>query len=116
MATITATSMAGQGDRAVTWTTLTASDTFTYNSGRSPVLILRNATGGPLTVNIDGDGATTKAVAGLGADVDVSGGFDTSAIADGTTRAIPLTTISAYLSGTIAVTGGTGITAALLEF
>lgn len=116
MATITATSMTGQGDRAVTWTTLTASDTFTYNSGRSPVLILRNDTGGALTVTIDGAGSTTKAVAGLGADVDVSGGFATAEIANGATRAIPLNTISAYLAGAIAVTGGTDIEAALLEF
>lgn len=116
MGTIAATSMTGSGDRELTWTTLTSSDTFTYNSARNPVLILRNDTGGALTVNIDGAGATTLSVAGLGNAVDVSGGFDTAEIANGETYAIPLDTISVYLAGTIAVTGGTNIEAALLEF
>lgn len=115
MATIAATSMTGTGAREITVTTMTSSDTFTYNAGKDPVLVLNNASGGPLTVTIDGDGGTTKAVAGIGA-VDVSSGYATAEIADGEVYAIPLNTISAFLQGTIAVTGGTGISASLLEF
>ena len=115
MATIAATSMTGSGARELTETTMTSSDTFTYNSGKDATLILRNATGGALTPNFDGDGGTTKAVAGIGS-VDVSSGLTLGSIAAGEVWAIPLDTISAYLQGTITVTGGTGIVAVLLEY
>lgn len=115
MATIVATSMQGTGARTVTRTTLTASDTFTYNADRNPVLELDNVTAGPLTVIIDGAGSSTVPVAGVGP-VDVSGGYSTGAIAAGAKVAIPLNSISAYLRGVIAVTGGSGISASLLEF
>ncbi|MFW1676451.1 hypothetical protein ACFVYJ_01535 [Pontibacter sp. JAM-7] len=114
MATITATDMSS-GQATVTKTTLGASDTFTYDSTKRPVLILDNVTGGALTVTIDGDGASTVSVSGVGA-VDISGGYSTGSIAAGAQVVIPLKDISAYLSGTIAVTGGTGIEAALLEY
>ena len=68
MAVITATKMTGSGSRAITVTTLGASDTLTYEKGA--VLYLNNVTAGALTPNIDGDGATTVTVAGLGS-VDV---------------------------------------------
>ena len=115
MATITATSMQGLGARAVTRTTMTASDTLTYNPGREAVLLLDNVTAGALTVVIDGNGGTTVPVAGIG-NVDVSTGFSTGSIAAGVCLAIPLDAISAYLQGTIALTGGTGIKASLLEY
>ena len=115
MATIAATDMRGYGEKAVTVTTLTASDTFTYNSGKRPVLILNNVTAGALTVNIDGDGASTVSVAGAGS-FDISTGYDTGSIAAGDVVAIPLDSIRQYLQGTIAVTGGSGIEASLLEF
>ena len=115
MAAITATSMRGNGSRAVAVTTLGASDTFTYSAGKSPVLVLNNVTGGALTPNIDGDDGTTFGCNGLG-DVDVSGGLTLASIPAGDSAAIPLNTISAYLSGVITMTGGTGIEAQLLEF
>lgn len=116
MATITATSMTGAEDRAVTETTLDgAADTLTYTAARSPVLILNNPTGGSITPTITGGSATTVTIAGIG-DIDVSGGFTTSAIAAAATIAIPLTTIGQYLKGTIDITNGTGLVAQLLEF
>lgn len=115
MATVTATSMQGLGARVVTRTTLTASDTFTYNANARAVLILDNVTAGALTVTIDGNGGTTVPVAGIG-NIDVSAGFSTGSIAAGACVAIPLDAIAYYLQGTIAVTGGTGIKATLLEF
>jgi phage FluMu protein gp41 len=115
MATIASTLMTGTGQRTVTTTTLTASDTFTYVEGSGQILILRNGTGGPLSPVIDGAAGTTVQVAGIGA-VDVSGGYAVDAIADGVTKAIPLDTIKEYLRGTIAVTGGTGIVASILKF
>ena len=115
MAAITATSMLGLGARAVTITTLGASDTFTFDRTKAPILILNNVTGGGLTPNIDGDGGTTVPVDGIG-DVDVSAGLTLASIGAGASAAIPLNTISGYLSGVITVTGGVGIEAQLLEF
>lgn len=115
MAAIAATSMTGQGARTVTRTTLSSSDTFTYNASRNPVLILDNVTAGALTPNIDGAGGTTVPVSGLGS-VSVASGLTLASIAAGACVAIPLSTISAYLQGVITVTGGTGIKATLLEF
>ena len=114
MATITPTQM-GSGDSVLTVVTLTGTDDFVYTAAKKPVLVLDNVTGGALTVVIDGDGGTTVSVDGVG-DVDVSSGFSTASIAAGSKVAIPLYSINKYLQGTIAVTGGTGIEASLLEF
>ena len=115
MATITATDMTGSGEREVTYTTLTASDTFTYNEAKNPVLVIYNDTAGAITPNIDGASGTTVPVAGIGA-VDVSGGYTLRSIGVGEYFAIPLKTIKYYLQGTITMTGGDGAECALLEF
>tara|TARA_R110000868_G_scaffold25149_3_gene98216 strand:+ start:1799 stop:2143 length:345 start_codon:yes stop_codon:yes gene_type:complete len=112
---VIANSSIASGVNAVTATTLGASDTFVYVPLSRQLLLLSNDTGGSLTVTIDGAGATTQSVSGVGS-VDLSGGFSTGAIATGTVKAIPLDSIKSYLVGTIAVTGGTGIVARLLTF
>jgi len=115
MAVITATNAQGTGRVTVTETTLGASDSFVYTAASNPVLTLRNPTAGSLTVTIDGGGATTVPVRGVGS-VDVSGGYSTGAIAAGAAVTILLSTIERYLPGTIAVTGGTGIVATLVNY
>ena len=108
--------MQGGGAKTVTETTLNgSSDTFTYNAARNPVLVLRNPTGGAITATIDGNGATTVAVGGVG-NVDISGGYSTGSIGAGAAKAIDLATISKYLAGTIAIGSGTGLVCSLLEF
>lgn len=117
MATIAATSLSSGTTtvKTITRTTLTSSDTFTYNASKSPILILDNVTGGSLTVTIDGSGAPTALdVSGVGF-TDLSNGFSTGSIAAGACIMIQLARISQYLQGTIAVTGGTGIKATLIE-
>ena len=114
MAAIPATSLLGTGARVVSKITLGSSDTLTYNPSKDPVLILDNVTGGALTPNIDGAGGTTVPVAGVG-DVSVASGYTTPSIGAGAIVAIPLKSISAYLSGVITITGGSGITAYILE-
>ena len=104
MATIAATSMQVAGKRTVTSTTMTSSDTFTYKAGQGQILILRNGTAGTLTPIIDC------------ASVDVSACYAVGSIAAGAQVAIPLDTIRAYLTGVITITGGTGLSASLLEF
>lgn len=115
MATITATNAKVIGSNALTVTTLGASDTFTYNATRDPVLILDNVTGGALTPNLDGASGTTVPVSGIGS-VDVTGGYTCPSIASGARAFIPLKSIEKYLQGLVTVTGGTGIKASILEF
>ncbi|WP_146195195.1 hypothetical protein [Pararhodobacter marinus] len=115
MAIIAATSMSGPGQRLVSETTLTGTgDTFTYVQNSRQVLILRNPTAGAISPVIDGDGADSVTRDGVGT-IDISGGYAVDAIAAGAVRAIPLDTISAYLQGDIAITGGTGLVAILLN-
>ena len=116
MAAITATSMQGQGARIVVITTLGASDTMTYNAGSNATLVLNNVTAGALTPLIDGAGATSVSVVGLGAPVDTSGGYLEPSIGIGEYHSIPLDTISEYLKGVITVTAGDGIEASILEY
>lgn len=118
MATITATAMTGTGKRTVTEVTLTGTDdtfAFTYEPGKEKILIMRNATAGALTPIIDGAGASTVQVSGVGA-VDISTGYAVGSIAASAVVGIPLNTIREYLSGTIAITGGTGLVCSLLVY
>ena len=115
MAVIAPTTMTGSGKRELVETTLAGTDSFVFSPIKNPVLILRNATVGALTPVIDGAAGTTVAAPGIGP-VDVSAGYSVGSIAAGDAVVIPLSTISAYLQGAIAVTGGTGIVASLLEY
>lgn len=116
MATITATAL---GITAVTVTETTldgSSDTFTFDAAKNPILILSNPTGDALSPVIDGDGSTTVFCQGVGS-IDVSGGYDGfGSIAAGAVKAVRLVAGKEYLKGTIAITGGTGLVAQLLEF
>lgn len=114
MATIAATSLSSIAPVTVTETTLTGTDTFTYNPNVKQYLILRNDTAGALTPNIDGDGATTRYVEGVG-NVVLTGGYTFASIGAGETVVVDLVDIKAYLAGTIAMTGSTGLVASLLE-
>lgn len=115
MATIVATNVAGTGTVSVTETTLTGTaDTFAYKQGVNQTLVFRNATAGALTPVIDGDGATVLGVDGVGT-IDLSTGFSVGSIAAGAVKSIRTDTIRRYLAGTIAITGGTGLVATLLE-
>jgi len=116
MATIVATNAQGTGAVTVTETTLDgSSDTFAYSSGGNQYLSLLNGTAGALTPIIDGDGATTVPVSGVG-NIDISSGYAVGSIAIGEMVVIRTSTIEKYLAGTIEITGGTGLTAVLLEY
>ncbi len=91
------------GDFSAPLTTLTSSDTITFSANRVQLLVIRNPTGGSLTLKIDGDGGTTVAVPGLG-NVSVSGGYDI-VIGAGLSRAVRLSTISGYCQGVVTLTG-----------
>jgi len=115
MATIGATNVNAAGTVAVTETTLTGTlDTFTYRSGVNQTLVLRNATAGALTPVIDGAGATTIAINGVGT-IDLTAGYSVGSIAAAAVKSIRTESIKEYLSGVIAITGGTGLVATLIE-
>jgi len=114
MATIAQTTIADKiGAFQVTETTLTASDTLVYAAGTNQRLTLRNPTGGSITVTIDGSGSTTITPNGYGQTLDVSAGYQV-VLAAGVTKCVNLDKISAFLQGTVAVTGGTGAFATLV--
>lgn len=115
MAAITATSTRVSGDFVVTETALGASDTLSYTAGGRQILALRNPTGSPVVVTIDGSGGTTISPSGYGGTLSVASGKAIT-VAGGTTRAVNLDTISAFCQGTVAVTGGTGVYASILTF
>lgn len=115
MAAIAPTNTKASGLQTVVTTTLTAADTLVYNSAKSPILQLRNSTASPVVVTIDGSTATTVSVPNTSTTVDISAGKAITVPASGFVQ-IRLIDISAYLVGTIAVTGGVGVVAALLEF
>ena len=118
MATITATTLAaGALQVANAEATLTASDTFTYVQGTGQTLRLRNTTAGALTVTITGSTAVSKTYYPDGGVVNYAAGFATVSI-PATTGDVTvfLDRIQSYLSGTLTVTGGTGIKALLTQF
>lgn len=116
MPAIVATSMLGAGSRVITETTLNGTDSFTFNPTKHPIMILKNTTAGPLTATFVGSTATTVSFDGVPS-VTVSAGYATTAIAATTgIVAVPLNSIKEYLRGTLTITGGTGLTATLLEF
>ena len=116
MPAITATSMLGAGSRVITETTLNGTDSFAFNTTKNPVMILKNTTGAPITATFVGSTATTVSFDGVPS-VSVAAGYATTAIAATTgVVAVPLNSIKEYLRGTLTITGGTGLTATLLEW
>jgi hypothetical protein len=112
MPQIVRSNVAGSGRKTITETTLTGTgDTFTYGTGDR--LIMRNPTGSAITPTIDGDGATTVSVPGIG-NVNVANGYTVPAIAAGAMVTIALDAISAYLVGTIEITNGAGLVCSIL--
>jgi hypothetical protein len=104
---------AAGGSFAAAISTLTSSDTITFNAGKKQLLVLRNPTGGSLTLKIDGDGGTTVAVNGIGP-VSVSGGYDI-VVGAGLSVAVVLGTIKHYCKGVVTLTGASGMMAQLFN-
>lgn len=113
MAAIASINAAQVGAFAAAITTLSASDTITFNPGKKQLLVLRNTTGGSLTLNIDGAGGTTVQAPGVGS-VNVSAGLNIP-VAAGASVAVVLSTVIAYLQGVVTLTGASGLTAQLFD-
>lgn len=115
MAVITSIKPADQvGAFAVVPTTLTGTDSLTYNASKKQVLYLQNGVVGVVNVVIDGDGVTTHTCDGQGAATDNSAGYTINLTA-GQTKAVLLGKIRNFLIGSVAVTGGTSDVKAWIE-
>lgn len=113
MAAITAINGRQHGSYAAAITTLSSSDTITRDTRFKQLLVLRNTTGGSLTLLIDGDGGTTVNAPGLGS-VSVASGYSI-AVPAGESRAVDLDTINAYTQGVVTLSGASGLTAQLFN-
>lgn len=113
MAAITAISVTTNGSFTAAITTLSASDTITFDRRFKQLLVVTNPTGGSLTLKIDGDGGATVNKPGVGA-VTVSGGYDI-AIPAGASRAVLLSSISDYCQGVVTLTGAATCTLQLFN-
>lgn len=113
MAAIASINAAQVGAFAAAITTLTADDTITFNAGKKQLLVLRNTTGGSLTVTIDGTTGTTVQAPGVGS-VSVAAGLAIP-VAAGASVAVVLSTISAYCQGVVHLLGASGLTAQLFD-
>ena len=112
MPAIAATTISNNGTATVTETTLNGTDSFVYTQGVTKYLILRNATAGALSPIIDGNGAVSEFLPGVGS-VATASGYAVGSIAAGVVKTINLDSIRSYLKGDIVITGGTGLVAIL---
>lgn len=113
MAAIASIEGSVQGAFISTGTVLSADDTITFDAKRRQLLVLTNTTGGTLTATVDGAAGTSVAVPGLGS-VSVAAGL-AIAVPAGQSRAVQLSTISAYCRGVVHLLGGAGLTAQLFN-
>ena len=113
MAAISSINAQVAGAFAAALTTLSSSDTITFDARKKQLLVVRNPTGGSLTLKIDGDGGTTVTHPGLPA-VSVSGGYDII-IPAGESRAVVLSTIAAYCQGVVTLSGAATAVAQLFD-
>lgn len=113
MSAIASIEGSGNGPFTSTGTVLSADDTITFDPKRKQLLVLTNTTGGSLTATLDGAGGTTVAAAGVGS-VSVAAGL-AIIVPAGQSRAVQLSTVSAYCQGVVHLTGGAGLTAQLFN-
>jgi hypothetical protein len=105
----------GLGVFAAPKVSLTGTDTLTFVGTLDQELILYNITASPVVVTIDGAGGTTVVIPGTGG--------VTASVASGLAVTVPandfqivrLQNVSAYLQGAVAVTGGVGVVAAIIQ-
>lgn len=113
MAAITSINAQQLGSFAAAITTLSASDTITFDPTKKQLLVLRNTTAGSLTVTIDGADGTTVSFPGA-PNISVAAGYPI-VVGIGLSVAVVLSTVSAYCQGVVSLTGASGLTAQLFD-
>ena len=113
MAAISSLNANVNGAFVATITTLSASDTITFDITKKQLLVLTNTTGGSLTATIDGDGVSTVNFPGAPG-LNLASGY-AIAVPAGESRAVILSSISAYLAGVVSITGAATLKAQLFN-
>lgn len=113
MAAVVAQALIKETTHTITLTALTGtSDTFTPNKTASQLLMLVNDTASPIVITMAGDGApATFKAQGFPAETVSPLSFTVPANAQVTQY---INTLSGLLAGVVTITGGTGLSAALL--
>lgn len=113
MAAITAINANVNGSFTAGIVTLSADDTFTYDTTKKQLLLFHNTTGGSLTATIDGDGVSTVNLPGAPG-LNLAGGYAV-VVPAGESRGVILSSISAYLAGVPHITGAATLQAQLFN-
>lgn len=115
MPLITAQEFKDYGEQEVVYFTLDGSDTFEIALNADQFLYLQNDSGGAVTsVSMIGDEAPSSAPStGIGDFTPVA--YSIASIADGEAFVVPIGLYSQLFKGTVTITGGTGLKAALLQ-
>lgn len=113
MAAISSINAAQLGAFAAPITTLSADDIITIDAGKKQLLVLTNSTAGALTCTVDGSDGTTVNFPGAPG-VSVAAGY-AIAVPAGESRAVVLSTISAYCKGVVHLTGAATLKAQLFN-
>ena len=103
MATITSLNAAQLGAFVATISTLSADDIITIDAGKKQLLVLTNTTAGALTATVDGAAGTTVNFPGAPG-ISVAAGY-AIAVPAGESRAVVLSSISAYCQGVVHILG-----------
>ena len=112
MAAITTQALAQDGAFALTFATLSASDTITFTS--NSYILFYNSTAGSLTAVVKGSSAVSKSVDGIGA-VSLSAGVSV-VVPAGEFRILNVNSRDEYMVGTsVTITGAATLKAAVLQ-
>jgi hypothetical protein len=114
VATITQTSIKAGGRVDIQPTTLTASDTFTYQSGANQYFVIENTTAASVTPSVTGSAASSALHVPTYGTIDISGAFAFPAIPAGEFQITPLDSIRLRLAGVATLTGCLGCKAMII--
>jgi hypothetical protein len=114
MTAIAQTSIKAGGVVHVDPTTLTASDTFTYQAGANQYLVIENTTVAAVTPSVTGSAASSALHVPTYGSIDISGAFAFPSIAAGEFQITPLDSIRLRLAGVATLTGCAGCKAMII--
>ena len=114
MTAIAQTNIKAGGRVNIEPTTLTASDTFTYQSGANQYLVIENTTASAVTPSVVGSAASSALFVPTYGTIDISGAYELGAIPAGEFQITPLDSIRLRLAGVATLTGCAGCKAMII--
>jgi hypothetical protein len=114
MPALTVVNIKQSGNTPVSEVVLDGADTFSVSKSNNESLILKNGTGGDLTITMIGaDAPATVFCQGVGT---VTVSPESVAVTDGASVSVYLSSLREKLAGEVTITGGTGLTAQLVSY